>query len=98
MSYVKYRAIDRFEIDLRLSCNVLFHILPKDEIYISINENLYGYIQYSSGLHVCFPMEMFDQISQYIEIVQPDCNSQKDAKDDHAGQIYNPITEKWSWF
>ena len=54
------------------------------------------YVGVFSNVHI----DQFRQILPYLEKVSKSENSHKEVKggeDDHAGMIYNPITDSWSW-
>lgn len=96
-NWVRYKAKKSF--DIVYPSGRRLPISLGQEFYIDLE---WPFLEYSQGLDgtYCFVLEQdqFDQISQYLEKVSDTVVSQKDAKDDHAGQIYNPITDTWSWF
>lgn len=92
VNYIKYKAIDRFEIEFPWENSRIFHILPNQEIYIDLEDPFYGYWETLGGVwHFTLDQDQFDQISQYIEKV-------KDLPvENHEGMVQG-YDGQWRWF
>ena len=95
-NFIRYKARDAFEIVYPWGRTI--PVSSGQEFYIDLEWPFYEYSQDLDGIYrFTLDEDQFDQISPYLEKVSDADESQSKAKDDHAGQIYNPITGKWSW-
>ena len=94
---ITYKVKQRF--GFKLFGYSTFFLQKGEHIYIWLDDKGdHGYNISEKGRVFRMSYDQFDQISQYLERVPDSDSSQKVVKDDHAGQVYNPITGEWRWF